>query len=42
MLNLTCSQRNVNWNNNEAYFHRINNEKTFHTNKEIPFQIDKI
>jgi hypothetical protein len=26
------SQRSANWNHNEAYFHHINNEKTFHIN----------
>lgn len=26
------SQRNANWNNNEAYFHHLNNQKTFNIN----------
>lgn len=26
------SQRSANWNNNEAYFHHLNNQKTFNIN----------
>lgn len=41
MLNLTCSQRNANWNNNEAYCLYLNSEKNFSHHKEIPAHIYK-
>lgn len=42
MFNPSYNQRNTNWNSNEAFCHYCNNGKTFHANKEIPFQTDKI